>query len=96
MTASSAASPTRTDHDERVYSTREGDILLALKDNTVWVSEGFDLPLARKLRESIDQANAPIGSGPVMQARAVPNGQDLIGGLANHLGQFGFLKAALR
>ena len=54
---------------ERVYSTSEGDVLLTLKDNTVWVSEGFDLALARKLRDAVDQANAPLGSGPVMQAR---------------------------
>lgn len=82
--------------DERVYSTREGDILLSLKDNTVWVSEGFDLPLARKLRESVDEANAPIGSGPVMQARLSLPHHDLVGGLVNTLSQFGVMKAVLR
>lgn len=84
------------DDDERVYSTREGDVLLALKDNTVWVSEGFDLPLARKLRESVDQANAPIGSGPVMQARVIPSGHDLVGNLVDTFSQFGIMKTALR
>ncbi|MGA7156410.1 MAG: hypothetical protein WBY53_06170 [Acidobacteriaceae bacterium] len=82
--------------DERVYSTREGDVLLSLKDNTVWVSEGFDLALARKLRESVDEANAPLGTGPVMQARIVPPHHDLVGGLVNTLSQFGVMKAALQ
>ncbi|MGA8937704.1 MAG: hypothetical protein WB439_00940 [Acidobacteriaceae bacterium] len=84
------------DDDERVYSTKEGDVLLALKDNTVWVSEGFDLQLARKLRESVDEANAPIGSGPVMQARVVSSNHDLVGGLVDTLSQFGIMKTALR
>ena len=82
--------------DERVYTTREGDVLLTLKDNTVWVSEGFDLPLARKLRESVDEANAPIGNGPVMQARVVSSDHDLVGGLVDTLSQFGVMKMALR
>jgi hypothetical protein len=81
---------------ERVYSTSEGDVLLTLKDNTVWVSEGFDLALARKLRESVDEANAPLGKGPVMQARALPMDHDLVGGLVDTLGQFGVMKTALR
>jgi hypothetical protein len=81
---------------ERVYSTSEGDVLLTLKDNTVWVSEGFDLALARKLRESVDKANAPLGNGPVMQARVLPTDHDLVGGLVDTLGQFGVMKTALR
>lgn len=81
---------------ERVYSTSEGDVLLTLKDNTVWVSEGFDLALARKLRDAVDAANAPLGSGPIQQARTQRPHHDLVGGLANTLSQFGVMKAALR
>lgn len=81
---------------ERVYSTSEGDVLLTLKDNTVWVSEGFDLALARKLRDAVDQANAPLGSGPVMQARMLHPNHDLLGGLVDTVGQFGVMKAELR
>jgi hypothetical protein len=81
---------------ERVYSTSEGDILLTLKDNTVWVSEGFDLALARKLRDAVDQANAPLGAGPVMQARTLHTDHDLLGRLVNTVSQFGVMKEVLR
>jgi hypothetical protein len=81
---------------ERVYSTREGDVLLTLKDNTVWVSEGFDLALARKLRDAVDTANAALGSGPIQQARTQRPDHDLVGGLVETLSQFGVMKAALR
>jgi hypothetical protein len=81
---------------ERVYSTSEGDVLLTLKDNTVWVSEGFDLALARKLRDEVEQANAPLGSGPVMQARTLPTDHDLVGGLVDTVSQFGTMKEVLR
>jgi hypothetical protein len=82
--------------DERVYSTGEGDVLLTLKDNTVWVSEGFDLALARKLRDAVDVVNAPLGNGPVMQARTVPMDHDLVGGLVDTVSQFGVMKVALQ
>jgi hypothetical protein len=81
---------------ERVYSTSEGDVLLTLRDNTVWVSEGFDLALARKLRDQVEQANAPLGAGPVMQARTLHPDHDLVGGLVDTIGQFGIMKTALR
>ncbi len=82
--------------DERVYSTKEGDVFLALTGRTVWISEGFDLAVARKLRAAIDQANAPIGNGPIQQARAVAPDHDLVGGLIDTLSQFGVMKAELR
>ncbi len=85
--------------DERVYSTAEGDILLRREGSRVWVSEGFELPLARKLRAAVDGAQ---GSGPVMQAAGDPAlpkpGQtdpSLVGGLLGQMGSFGVLRAAL-
>jgi hypothetical protein len=81
---------------ERVYTTNEGDVLLTLKDNTVWVSEGFELALARKLRDAVDQANPPSGEGPSMQARTLPIDHDLVGGLVNSLSQLGVMKESLR
>jgi hypothetical protein len=54
--------------NERVYSTHEGDVLLTLEGKSVWVSEGFDVALARKLREDVDAANVPLGHGPVLTA----------------------------
>jgi len=81
---------------ERVYTTGEGDVLLTLRDNTVWVSEGFELGLARKLRDSVDGANPPPGEGPSLQARMLPVDHDLVGGLIEQIGKFGVMKAAVR
>jgi hypothetical protein len=86
----------RTYVTERVYSTSEGDVLLTLKGTTVWVSEGFDLALARKLRDAVDQANPAPGEGPSMQARTLPMNHDLLGGLVDTLSRYGVMKAALR
>jgi hypothetical protein len=80
------------DENEHVYSTGEGDVLLTLEGKTVWVSEGFDLAMARKLREAVDAAN----SGPVMQTRTVRPDHDLVGGLVDTIGKFGMMKVALR
>jgi hypothetical protein len=50
------------DSDEQVYTTNEGDVLLSQSDTGVFVSEGFPLELARKLRELImsGQSDAPL------------------------------------
>jgi len=91
------------DENERVYTTREGDVLLTLEDKTVWVSEGFDLTLARKLRDAVDAANVS-GHGPVMTAKAGIREQglgvragdsELVGGLVQAIGEFGMMKAGL-
>lgn len=79
-----------TGEDERVYSSNEGEILLRHEGSRVWVSEGFELPLARKLRTAVDDAQ---GVGPVRQA-AVPGG-DLLGGVARWIGGFGVMRVAL-
>ncbi len=79
-----------TGDDERVFSSAEGDILLRREGSRVWVSEGFELPLARKLRTVVDGAQ---GIGPVLQAR-VPD-TDLIGGLSRWMGSFGMMRVAL-
>ena len=79
-----------TDSDERVYSSNEGDILLRREDNRVWVSEGFELPLARKLRAVVDAAQ---GAGPVMQARTPA--ASLTGGLTHWIDSFGMMRAAM-
>jgi hypothetical protein len=42
-----------TNIDEQVFSTNEGDVLLSISGKKVFISEGFSLPLARKLRDSI-------------------------------------------
>ena len=53
--------------DEQVYSTEEGDVLLSRSGSSVFVGEGFDLPLARKLRDTIAAAQP---TGPMQQASA--------------------------
>ena len=90
--------------DERVYSTGEGDVVLSLKGNTLWVSEGFDLGLERKLEEMVEGAQ---GTGPVMQAGgagirdkgegisgAAPT-HELVGGLVGDLAGFGMMRVGL-
>jgi hypothetical protein len=51
---------------EQVYTTNEGDVLLSLSGSTVFVSEGFDLALARKLRDSVKSVQA---EGPLRMAQ---------------------------
>jgi len=53
--------------DEAIYSTSEGDVLLSRSGDSVFIGEGFDLPLARKLRDTIASAQ-PVG--PMQQAAA--------------------------
>jgi len=50
------------DENEQVYSTNEGDVLLTIDGMGVFVSEGFPLELARKLRDSIVsvQSDGPL------------------------------------
>jgi hypothetical protein len=50
------------DGTEQVYTTNEGDVLLSMDGTDVFVSEGFPLALARKLRDSITsvQSSAPL------------------------------------
>jgi hypothetical protein len=53
------------DDIERVYSTGEGDVLISLSGTGVFIAEGFDLALARKLREKIVTIQP---EGPVRRA----------------------------
>jgi hypothetical protein len=82
-----------TDPGERVYSTNEGDVLLSVKGNDVWVSEGFELPTATKLREMVMEAQ---GVGPIRQAEMSVPERELVGGLAEWIGSFGVAKAGMR
>lgn len=82
-----------TDPDERVYSTREGDILLRREGSRVWVSEGFALPMAREMRTAVDGAQ---GVGPVRQATLPFGTGELTGPLRRWMSSFGMIRAALR
>jgi hypothetical protein len=50
---------------ELVFTTNEGDVLMTLTGHDLWVSEGFPLATARKLR---DLASAVQGTGPMKMA----------------------------
>lgn len=82
-----------TDVGERVYSSSEGDVLLVLNGSTVWVSEGFDLSLARKLREMVDGAQ---GAGPLRQVSLPLDHRELLHGVSGQLSSFGILRAGLK
>ena len=75
---------------EEVYSTNEGDVLLSIHDDAVFVAEGFDVALARKLRDEIEgvQTNGPV------QIAAVPM-RDPAMGLVHVMGNAGVMKAAI-
>jgi hypothetical protein len=55
------------DLEEQVYTTNEGDVLLSIDGTGVFVSEGFPLELARKLRDAI---GAVQSEGPLDVARS--------------------------
>jgi len=76
--------------NEQVYSTNEGDVLLSISGSTVFVSEGFDLALARKLRDSI-RDEQPQGPVRVAQTYREPTLS-----FARLLGSYGVMKPALR
>jgi len=86
--------------DERVFTTREGDVLLVQHGNTIWVSEGFDLALARKLEAQVESAQ---GSGPMRMADATgprAEGQgprvELMGGLVGMFAEMGVMRVGLK
>jgi hypothetical protein len=81
-----------TGEDERVFSSKEGDVLLSVKGDQGWVSEGFELKTANKLREMVGSAQ---GTGPVRQAWMSAPTADLIGGIVREVGGFGVVKAVL-
>jgi hypothetical protein len=87
------------DETEQVYSTEEGDVLISISGLGVFVSEGFGLPLARKLRDGIEAVQS---SGPLRVAesgRGPRSGQfeggELSLGLVRGLAGFGVIKAAV-
>ena len=72
---------------EQIYSTSEGDVLLSISGTGVFIGEGFSLPLARKLRDSIASVQS---SGPMQIAGAQPHETAL--GLSTLLSSFGAIK----
>ncbi len=84
---------------EQVYSTEEGDVLISMSGSSVFVSEGFAAPLARKLRDSIESVQS---EGPLRMA-GLPSGvrQNSMGShelsmeVVHGIAGFGAMKAAV-
>ncbi|MCU1320577.1 MAG: hypothetical protein JWM43_226 [Acidobacteriaceae bacterium] len=83
---------------EQVYSTEEGDVLISTSTSGsgVFVSEGFALPLARKLRDSIEsvQSDGPLRVAGVDGAGGL-RGHELSLGIVRGMAGFGVMKAAI-
>lgn len=73
--------------NEQVFSTSEGDVLLSISGKSVFVSEGFSLPLARKLRDSIASVQS---EGPL---RVAERGDEPSLTLARTLAGYGMMRA---
>lgn len=81
--------------DDLVYTTNEGDVMISRSGNSVFIGEGFDLALARKLRDSIAAAQP---TGPMQQAAIRPGTQGPLQepslSLAHLLASYGSINAA--
>ena len=82
-----------SDPNERIYETNEGPVLISTQGNLAFVSESFDLPLARKLEFLMVGAQAG-NSGNAITARVQPKA-NLTGGLVNFMENCGMMRAAL-
>jgi hypothetical protein len=80
------------DDTEQVYTTHEGDVLLCVSGTNVFISEGFPLPLARKLRDSVVAAQ---GQGPLQIASDHGLRRDPGIELAHVISSAGIMKAGL-
>jgi hypothetical protein len=73
---------------EQVFSTNEGDVLISLSGTGVFIGEGFDLGLARKLRDSVVSVQV---EGP-MQRAAMPYQEPALS-MAHTLASLGVVNA---
>ena len=76
---------------EQVYTTSEGDVLLSLDGTSAFISEGFPLELARKLRDTVGSAQA---EGPVRIA-TTPELRDPGVTLVRQIESAGMMKAVV-
>ena len=90
------------DDTEEVYTTNEGDVLISISGNGVFIAEGFDVALARKLRESIlaVQSDGPLQIAGKSEELLPKELQMETSGpamsLARLMSGFGVVRAALR
>ena len=86
-------SQAESDPTEQIYKTSEGPVLISTQGNLVFVSESFDLPLARKLEFLMVGAQGGNGQN-VITARMRPT-TNLTGGLVNFMAGCGMMRAGL-
>jgi hypothetical protein len=88
-----------SDQNEQIYKTNEGLVLISTTGNSVFVSESFDLTLARKLEFLMLSAqHGSVQGEAVAVNRAAARGtagQDLSGPMINFFAGCGMLRAAL-
>ncbi|MFP5236626.1 MAG: hypothetical protein ACLGSD_12050 [Acidobacteriota bacterium] len=84
---------------EQVFDTDEGPVVIDTRGKTVFVSESFDLPMARKLATLLIEAQ---GTGDIQQASlhippsaSMANTPTLSGGLVRFFQDCGVMKAAV-
>ncbi|MFT4114529.1 hypothetical protein [Silvibacterium sp.] len=85
------------DTTEQIYKTNEGPVLISTTGRTVFVSESFDLTLARKLGFLITGAQQSSAAGQVIASSPVPenNSDGLTAPLTRFLAGSGVMRAAL-
>jgi hypothetical protein len=82
-----------SDPNEQIYKTNEGPVLISTQENMVFVSESFDLPLARKLEFLMIGAQG--GSGANVITASVQPTTNLTSGLVGFMASCGVMRAAL-
>ena len=78
--------------DEQIYQTNEGPVLIVTNNNDVFISESFDLNVARKLQ--LLMLSAQQDSGAQVAADRV-SANDLSGSMVRFMAGCGVMKAAL-
>jgi hypothetical protein len=80
--------------DEQVFSTNEGDVLISRSGSKVFVGEGFDLALSRKLRDSIArvQTDGPMHLAALPRHEILPQHEPSLA-MARLLESFGAMNA---
>ena len=81
-----------TGDGEQVFTTSEGDVLLAITGSGVFVSEGFKLATARKLQAAFTGVQ---GTGPMREALAPAVQNELGLGLVRTFAELGVMRAGL-
>ncbi len=84
--------PASATGDEVIYTTNEGPVVIRVSGKMVFVSESFDIPMARNLADLLIDGQ---GSGETRTAAVAPAGAPLSQSLVRFLHSCGMMKAAL-